>query len=147
MHCIHFRLELSGTHLRSCWLDWRQSRWKLKETLLLNPLSALRQPGFAFLKLSYRNTNTSPSWYFRFKNSTFPVNALMRSRPFTSIAGAFFADPHDSGNLSSPCCTVARKQEVAEERGGGRMDDRRARAQSFLPGWWRLSAPLRYNSL
>lgn len=63
---------------------------------------------------------------FFLRKSTFPVNALMRSRPFTSSAGAFFADPHDSANLSSPCCTVAWKQGMAEERGPeGRMTEER----------------------
>lgn len=132
IHCIHFRLELSCTQLRFCWLDWQQSCWKLKETLqvccscpLSNPLSALRLPGFAFLKLFVLSQHKYHFFFF-LKKSTFPVNALMRSRPFTSIAGAFFADPHDSANLSSPCCTVAWKQGMAEERGAeGRMTEER----------------------
>lgn len=69
---------------------------------------------------------TQIPFFFFPKKSTFPVNALMRSRPFTSSAGAFFADPHDSANLSSPCCTVAWKQGMAEERGAeGRMTEER----------------------
>lgn len=70
----------------------------------------------------------------------------MSSRPFTSIAGAFSAEPARLGRS-----VVARLYSGLETRdggggGGGRMDDRGARAQSSPPGWWRLSAPLRHNS-
>lgn len=152
IHCIHFRLELSCTQLRFCWLDWQQSCWKLKETLqvcrscpLSNPLSALRLPGFAFLKLFVLSQHKYHFFFF-LKEFYISSQCFDEVPSFHFHCGCILCRPARLRQSIVALLYSGLKTRDGRGEGGGRKDDRRARAQSFRPGWWRLSAPLRYNS-
>lgn len=99
--------------------------------------------------LSYRNTNTSHNWFFFiifFKEIYISSQCFDEVPSFHFHCGCILCRPAWLRQSIVALLYSGLKTRDGRGEGGGRKDDRRARAQSFQPGWWRLSAPLRYNS-